>query len=153
MANPEQFKSISIDVDTYNLLTTVAEAECRSVSGQIRWMIKNGMVNPASPNVVAPSPVVSVAVPVVKRKGKVAGKVYTTGATADVLVKFFQTNATLCSQDFPEMRGVIEDVSKTLYHLMSRGDLARVGNTKPYLYHITQQGICKAQEILARRSE
>jgi hypothetical protein len=151
MANPEQFKSISIDVETYNLLTTVAEAECRSVGGQIRWMIKNGMVNPTSPNVVAPSPAIPVAIPPMKRKSKVAGKIYTTGATADVLVKFFQTNATLCSQDFPELRGVIEDVSKTLYHLMSRGDLARVGDTKPYLYHITQQGIAKAKEILERR--
>ena len=30
MADPENYKSISLDLDTYNLLKTVSEAECRN---------------------------------------------------------------------------------------------------------------------------
>ena len=147
MANPENYKSISIDLETYNLLTTVAEAECRTISGQIRWMIKNGMLNASSPS----TPHVPT-VHTVKRKVQKKGtKLYVSGATADILVKFFQTNATLCASDFKEFETVVADIAKTLYNLMYRGDLVRVGNTLPIRYHITDQGQAKAKLILERR--
>ena len=35
-----KFKSVSIDVETYDILAKVAEHECRSIGGQIQWLIK-----------------------------------------------------------------------------------------------------------------
>ena len=103
MADPEQYKSVSLDLDTYNLLKTVAEAECRSIGLQIRWMIKNGMVNPTSPN-VSPSALIPAQQPIptmtsVKRR-KGSKKLFTSGATCEILLRLFNTNATLTASDF-----------------------------------------------------
>ena len=35
-----KFKSVSIDIETYDILAKVAEHECRSIGGQIQWLIK-----------------------------------------------------------------------------------------------------------------
>ena len=152
MADPEQYKSVSLDLDTYNLLKTVAEAECRSIGLQIRWMIKNGMVNPTSPN-VSPSALIPAqqSIPtmtsVKRRKGN--KKLFTSGATCEILLRLFSTNATLTASDFVDAD--LEDPSGALYNLFKRGDVQRLGEGKPYRYHITVQGVAKAREILRRR--
>lgn len=153
MADPEQYKSVSIDLDTYQLLKTVAEAECRSIGLQIRWMIKNGMVNPPSATMPvphnSPNPVPST-ITVKRRRGK--NKLITHGATADILLRLYETNATLTARDFVDIDD-IEDHSGALYNLARRGDAQRLSNDKPYKYHITAQGTAKAREIIRRRQK
>ena len=34
------YKSVSIDIETYEILAKIASHECRTVGGQIRWLIK-----------------------------------------------------------------------------------------------------------------
>jgi hypothetical protein len=151
MADPEQYKSISVDPDTYNLLKTVADAECRSVGMQIRWMIKNGMINP--PSQTMPTPHVDHAPPPsrIKIKQRKSGnKLITRGATADILLRLYQTNATLTARDFVDIAD-IEDPAGALYNLARRGDAKRLGDDKPHKYHITAQGTAKAREIIRRR--
>mgnify|MGYP003112090689 FL=1 len=149
MADPEQYKSISVDIDTYNLLKTVADAECRTVGMQIRWMIKNGMVNPTSQTMPAPT----VAAPTSKikvKRSKRGGKLISYGGTAEILLRLYETNATLTARDFMDI-AEIEDPSGALYNLARRGDAQRLGDDKPHKYHITAQGTAKAREIIRRR--
>ena len=149
MADPENYKSISVDIDTYNLLKTVADAECRTVGMQIRWMIKNGMVNPTSqtmqaPTVTAPKSKIKV------KRSKRGGKLISYGGTAEILLRLYETNATLTARDFMDI-AEIEDPSGALYNLARRGDAQRLGDDKPHKYHITAQGTAKAREIIRRR--
>jgi len=149
MADPEQYKSISVDIDTYNLLKTVADAECRTVGMQIRWMIKNGMVTPTSQTMPAPT----VAAPTSKikvKRSKRGGKLISYGGTAEILLRLYETNATLTARDFMDI-AEIEDPSGALYNLARRGDAQRLGDDKPHKYHITAQGTAKAREIIRRR--
>ena len=153
MADPENYKSISVDPETYHLLKTVADAECRSVAMQIRWMIKNGMINPPSQTMPTPhidhAPTQST-IKIKRRKG--GGKLITYGATADILLRLYETNATLTARDFVDIND-IEDHSGALYNLARRGDAQRLGDDKPYKYHITAQGTAKAREIIRRRQK
>lgn len=41
-----QYKIVSVDTETYQLLTNLAAEECRSVGGQVRWMVKVWVANP-----------------------------------------------------------------------------------------------------------
>jgi len=148
MADPENYKSISVDPDTYHLLKTVADAECRSVAMQIRWMIKNGMVNP--PSQTMPTPAVAAPTSRIKVKRRGGKKVITYGATAEILLRLYETNATLTARDFMDI-AEIEDPSGALYNLARRGDAQRLGDDKPHKYHITAQGTAKAREIIRRR--
>jgi len=149
MADPENYKSISVDPDTYHLLKTVADAECRSVAMQIRWMIKNGMVNPPSQTMPAPAAAAPTSrIKVKRRKG--GNKVITHGGTAEILLRLYETNATLTARDFMDI-AEIEDPSGALYNLARRGDAQRLGDDKPHKYHITAQGTAKAREIIRRR--
>jgi len=147
MADPENYKSISLDLDTYNLLKTVAEAECRSIGMQVRWMIKQGMVNPPSPNVTA----MPTASATVKAVVKPRGKIFTNSGTAQILMRFYETNATLSVADFQDVG--VEDVYKTLVNIEQKGELRRISHGKPGLWHITPSGVAKAREIIRRRNE
>ena len=148
MADPENYKSISLDIETYNLLKTVAEAECRRIGMQVRWMIKQGMVNPPSPNITA-MPTAPATVKAVRVKPR--GKIFTNSGTAQILVRFFETNATLSVADFRDIE--VEDVYKTIVNIEAKGELRRIGHSKPGLWHITPRGVAKAREILRRRVE
>ncbi len=148
MADPENYKSISLDLDTYNLLKTVAEAECRSIGMQVRWMIKQGMVNPPSP-IVSAMPTAPATVKAVRVKPR--GKVFTNSGTAQILVRFYETNATLSVADFRDLELV--DIYKTLCNIEQKGELKRVGHAKPGLWYITPAGVAKAREIIRRRAQ
>ena len=39
--NTMETKDIKIDIETYNVLRQAADAECRSIPMQIRWLVKN----------------------------------------------------------------------------------------------------------------
>ena len=65
------------------------------------------------------------------------------------MLKLFSTNATLTASDFVDAD--LEDPSGALYNLFKRGDVQRLGEGKPYRYHITVQGVAKAREVLRRR--
>ncbi len=128
-------KSVAIDIQTYKTIAEMADRECRSISMQIKWLVKNLQ-------------------PEVTRKVKVKRKsglprIVTVGASADMLVRFNETRASMCGRDFIDLN--VEDPSKLLYALCTRGDLNRVGNTSPYYYQITHQGIERSEQILKAR--
>ena len=60
-------KSVAIDIATYNVLAEAADAECRSVSMQIKWLVHKS-------NSGAARPVAVPIAPVTKRRVKRIGK-------------------------------------------------------------------------------
>ena len=60
-------KSVAIDIATYNVLAEAADAECRSVSMQIKWLVRNSNSGSARPVAVPIAPVT-------KRRVKRIGK-------------------------------------------------------------------------------
>jgi len=152
MADPNQFKSVGIDVRTYNILQREADEQCRTISGQIKFLVKKHLDNaeeaevPALPAPVPAAPPVAVVKPA---KRPSFNRIIATGAAADMLVRFYQTEATLSSKDFTDLP--VEDPSGALYNLAARGDLKRIGNTKPFFYQITPQGKTRARKIIEAR--
>lgn len=141
-----KFKSVSIDIETYDILAKVAEHECRSIGGQIQWLIKQmpmlADLKPMTP-----------AVPVKRKKKEVVHRRamrLQENYTSKILAKFAQTRATMCKDDFTDI--ALEcDPSKIMSTLRARGDLELVSRTRPYYYHITLQGIRSYNAVVARR--
>jgi ribosomal protein S30 len=141
-----KFKSVSIDIETYDILAKVAEHECRSIGGQIQWLIKQmpmlADLKPMTP-----------AVPVKRKKKEVPHRRamrLQENYTSKILAKFAQTRATMCKDDFTDI--ALEcDPSKIMSTLRARGDLELVSRTRPYYYHITLQGIRSYNAVVARR--
>ena len=141
-----KFKSVSIDIETYDILAKVAEHECRSIGGQIQWLIKQmpmlADLKPMTP-----------AVPVKRKKKEVVHRRamrLQENYTSKILAKFAQTRATMCKDDFTDI--ALEcDPSKIMSTLRARGDLDLVSRTRPYYYHITLQGIRSYNAVVARR--
>lgn len=140
-------KSVAIDIQTYNILSQMAEEECRSIAMQIKWLLKNsGKEN--APQVALPSPEVAP----IKMKPKPAfNRIISKGASADILVAFYLSRASMCGKDFQDQP--VDDPSKLLYTLATRGDLVRIGNVSPFYYQITPQGIDRAERIIKARRE
>ena len=140
-------KSVAIDIQTYNILTRMAEEECRSVAMQIKWPIKN------SGKHINVSPMIDDTPPPIKMKPKPAfNRIISKGSSADMLVRFYQTEASMSAKDFNDLP--VEDPSKLLYAMATRGDLKRIGNVAPFYYQITPQGQVRAKKIInARRSQ
>ena len=139
-------KSVAIDIKTYNIISQMAEEECRSVAMQIKWLLKN-MESQQAP-LALPNPTASS----VKMKRKPAfNRIVATGASADIIVAFYQSRATMCGKDFLDLP--VEDPSKILYALATRGDLVRISSGAPFYYQITPQGITRAERILEIRRE
>jgi len=141
-----KFKSVSIDIETYDILAKVAEHECRSIGGQIQWLIKQmpmlADLKPMTP-----------AVPVKRKKKEVPHRRamrLQENYTSKILAKFAQTRATMCKDDFTDI--ALEcDPSKIMSTLRARGDLELVSRTRPYYYHLTLQGIRSYNAVVARR--
>ena len=141
-----KFKSVSIDIETYDILAKVAEHECRSIGGQIQWLIKQmpmlADLKPMTP-----------AVPVKRKKKEVVHRRamrLQENYTSKILAKFAQTRATMCKDDFTDI--ALECApSKIMSTLRARGDLELVSRTRPYYYHITLQGIRSYNAVVARR--
>ena len=141
-----KFKSVSIDIETYDILAKVAEHECRSIGGQIQWLIKQmpmlADLKPMTP-----------AVPVKRKKKEVVHRRamhLQENYTSKILARFAQTRATMCKDDFTDI--ALEcDPSKIMSTLRARGDLELVSRTRPYYYHITLQGIRSYNAVVARR--
>ena len=151
MADPEQYKSISVDPDTYNLLKTVADAECRSVSMQIKWLVRNSNSGSARPVAISIAP----AKRRVKRVGKKSMEAIITNPDTrlnKVLLKF-DSGLTLCSKDFEDVIGRGNDASGDMYALVKRGDITRIGNTQPYYYQLTSKGAERIKVIKERMAE
>ena len=139
-------KSVAIDIQTYNILTRMAEEECRSVAMQIKWLIKNSGTH------IDTTPVVEDTPPPIKMKPKPSfTRIISVGSSADMLVRFYQTEASLCAKDFQDLP--VDDPSKLLYAMATRGDLKRIGNVVPFYYQITPQGRVRAEKILKVRRE
>lgn len=139
-------KSVAIDIQTYNILTRMAEEECRSVAMQIKWLIKNSGTH------IDTTPVVEDTPPPIKMKPKPSfTRIISVGSSADMLVRFYQTEASLCAKDFQDLP--VDDPSKLLYAMATRGDLKRIGNVAPFYYQITPQGRVRAEKILKVRRE
>lgn len=142
-----KYKSVSIDVETYDILAKVAEHECRSIGGQIQWLIKQ------MPMLADLKPMMP-AVPVKRKKKGVTRRSVMRleeNYTSKILAKFAQTRATMCKDDFNDI--ALEcDPSKIMSTLRARGDLELVGRSRPYYYHITLQGIRSYNAIMAKRA-
>lgn len=141
------YKSVSIDMETYEILKRVADHECRTVGGQIRWLIKQmpmlADLKPMSP-----------ALPIRRKKKATAMRSMSTkdSYTSKVLEQFATTRATMCKDDFDHLANEC-DPSKILSTLCHRGDLERIGTSgRPYYYHITPQGIRSHNGVMARRA-
>ena len=44
MTDPEKFKNVTLDVESYDDLKLWADREVRSVSGQVKWLIQKRKV-------------------------------------------------------------------------------------------------------------
>ena len=140
-------KSVAIDIETYEILKRVADHECRTVGGQIRWLIKQmpmlADLKPMSP-----------ALPIRRKKKATAMRAMSTkdSYTSKILEQFATTRATMCKDDFDHVANEC-DPSKILSTLCHRGDLERIGTSgRPYYYHITPQGIRSHNGVMARRA-
>lgn len=140
-------KSVAIDRETYNILAEAADAECRSISMQIKWLVRNS--NSGSPRptqIPIATNGIDLSVVPQRRKKKVGLKsmeaVITNPNTRlnKCLLKFGETGLTLCSKDFEDIMGKGKEASAELYALVQRGDLERIGNVQPYYYHLTPSG-------------
>ena len=139
-------KSVAIDIQTYNILTRMAEEECRTVGMQIKWLIKNSGAH------IDTTPVVEDTPPPIKMKPKPSfTRIISVGSSADMLVRFYQTEATMCAKDFQDLP--VDDPAKLLYAMATRGDLKRIGNVAPFYYQITPQGRVRAEKIIKVRRE
>ena len=117
-------KSVAIDMATYNILAEAAEAECRSISMQIKWLVRNS-------NDGSPRPTAIPVAPVVKRRTKRLGK------------KSMET-----IKNNPDT--MLNKVLLKLYALTKRGDLTRIGNAIPYYYQLTTDGASRLKAIKER---
>ena len=155
MTDPTQFKSVGVDLRTYNLLMREADEQCRTISGQIKFLVKKHLEGANEDEVralPAPTPAAPPVAVVKPARRPSFSRIIATGAAADMLVRFYQTEATLSSKDFTDLP--VEDPSGALYNLGARGDLKRIGNTKPFFYQITPQGKTRARKIIeARRNK
>jgi hypothetical protein len=139
-------KSVAIDIQTYNILTRMAEEECRTVGMQIKWLIKNSGTH------IDTTPVVEDTPPPIKMKPKPSfTRIISVGSSADMLVRFYQTEASMSAKDFNDLP--VEDPAKLLYAMATRGDLKRIGNVAPFYYQITPQGRVRAEKIIKVRRE
>ena len=142
-------KSVAIDIATYNVLAQAADAECRSVSMQIKWLVRNSNSGSARPVAVPIAPVTKRRV---KRIGKKSMETIITNPDTrlnKVLLKF-DSGLTLCSKDFQDLLGRGNDASGDLYALTKRGDITRIGNTQPYYYQLTSKGADRIKVIKER---
>jgi hypothetical protein len=139
-------KSVAIDIQTYNILTRMAEEECRTVGMQIKWLIKNSGTH------IDTTPVVEDTPPPIKMKPKPSfTRIISVGSSADMLVRFYQTEASMSAKEFNDLP--VEDPAKLLYAMATRGDLKRIGNVAPFYYQITPQGRVRAEKIIKVRRE
>ena len=142
------YKSVSIDIETYEILAKVASHEWRTVGGQIRWLIKQmpllADLKPMSPSA-----------PLRRKKKATAPRMSTSSKenyTSKILEQFASTRATMCKDDFEHLVSEC-DPSKILSTLCHRGDLERIGTSgRPYYYHITPRGIRSHNAVMARRA-
>ena len=142
-------KSVAIDIATYNVLAQAADAECRSVSMQIKWLVRNSNSGSARPVAIPIAPVTKRRV---KRIGKKSMETIITNPDTrlnKVLLKF-DSGLTLCSKDFQDLLGRGNDASGDLYALTKRGDITRIGNTQPYYYQLTSKGADRIKVIKER---
>ena len=145
-------KSVAIDIATYNVLAQAADAECRSVSMQIKWLVRNSNSGSARPVAIPIAPVTKRRV---KRIGKKSMETIITNPDTrlnKVLLKF-DSGLTLCSKDFQDLLGRGNDASGDLYALTKRGDITRIGNTQPYYYQLTSKGAERIKVIKERMAE
>jgi hypothetical protein len=144
-----KFKSVSIDIETYDILAKVAEHECRSIGGQIQWLIKQ------MPMLADLKPMMPAA-PIRRKKKSGAKKIpmrIEENNTSKILGKFAQTRATMSKDDFIDLEDKC-DPSKIMSTLRARGDLERINTSgRPYFYHITLQGIRSYNAVMARRAK
>ena len=142
-------KSVAIDIATYNVLAEAADAECRSVSMQIKWLVRNSNSGSARPVAVPIAPVTKRRV---KRIGKKSMETIITNPNTrlnKVLLKF-DSGLTLCSKDFEDVIGRGNDAAADMYALVKRGDITRIGNTQPYYYQLTSKGADRIKVIKER---
>tara|TARA_B100000424_G_scaffold128329_1_gene97137 strand:+ start:238 stop:696 length:459 start_codon:yes stop_codon:yes gene_type:complete len=137
-------KDIKIDIETYNVLRQAADAECRSIPMQIRWLVKNS--NSGSvPRVVQtqiPTMRVSKTKPKRVKTAQANAQVTNPDTNLNKVLWVFDSGLTLCSKDF---RHVVHawgevDASRELNALERRGDVVKIGNTKPYHYCLSPLG-------------
>ena len=144
-------KSVAIDIATYNVLAEAADAECRSVSMQIKWLVRNSNSGSARPVAIPIAPVKKR----VKRIGKKSMETIITNPNTrlnKVLLKF-DSGLTLCSKDFEDVIGRGNDAAADMYALVKRGDITRIGNTQPYYYQLTSKGAERIKVIKERMAE
>jgi hypothetical protein len=138
-------KSVALDIETYEIIKRIADLECRSISMQIKWLIRQ---LPRFQNVrdVAGEPIR----PAKKVKGYMRGN---NTQVATVLLRFAETGATLRAADFNDLdrKTFTGDPVKILSSLEKRGDLKKIGNVRPFYYQITPNGMAKCQQILDKR--
>ena len=138
-------KSVAIDIDTWRILTQAADAECRSISMQIRWLVKNS--NSGSP---MPSQIpIATVTPVMRRKtNKYSnGLVDKPDTQLNQILSKFSSGLTLCAKDFEDVLGKGKEASSQLHALSKRGDVAKINTTIPFYYQLTNQGIARLKRF------
>ena len=145
-------KSVAIDLATYNILAEAAEAECRSIAMQIKWLVRNSNDGSPRPTTI---PVAATSVKRVKRVGGKSMEAIKTNPDTmlnKVLLKF-ASGLTLCSLDFEDVVGKGKEASGQLYALKVRGDITQIGNTQPYYYQLTNVGANRIKAIQKRLAD
>lgn len=138
-------KSVAIDIDTWRILTQAADAECRSVAMQIRWLVKNS--NSGSP---MPSQIpIATVTPVMRRKktGYSNGLVDKPDTQLNQILSKFSSGLTLCAKDFEDVLGKGKEASSQLHALSKRGDIAKINTVVPFYYQLTNQGIARLRKF------
>ena len=138
-------KSVAIDIDTWRILTQAADAECRSIAMQIRWLVKNS--NSGSP---MPSQIpIATVTPVMGRKktGHSNGLVNKPDTQLNQILSKFSSGLTLCAKDFEDVLGKGKEASSQLHALSKRGDVAKINTVIPFYYQLTNQGIARLKRF------
>lgn len=142
MPDPTNHKSVALDIETYETLRQLADDQCRTISGQIKWMLKNGGFPVAS---TPPKPKT-------RKVKKAFTRIMPWSGSSEILVRMYASQATLRAADFSDIPN-FEDPHKQMYMLEDRGWVQRIGNNQPAWYQLTAEGQKRAIDILARRKE
>ena len=143
---------IYVDIETFNVLQRAAEIECRSLSMQIRWLVKNSNNGSVAmtPTLTPQKIVRRTATRKIRPTGprETASKTDPATNLNKILMKF-DGGLSLCSLDFGDIvpQWGETDASRELYALTKRGDIMKVAGTKPYYYTLTPLGRERVNEM------
>ena len=137
---------IYVDIETFNVLQRAAEIECRSLSMQIRWLVKNsnnGSV--ASTPTLTPQKIVR---RTISKPREFPSKTDPSTNLNKIIIKF-DGGLSLCSLDFADVvsQWGETDASRELYALSNRGDIMKIRGAKPYYYTLTPLGRQRINEM------